>query len=339
MALAARRVFARARRRPVSVLAFALLATFALIGYRALKTPAYRATLYYRLAEGGLADPTHAPKPPREIRQYIEKVALSRGNLERIMKKYQISERWLTRDREAAIDSFREEIEVEVSRNYFIYPRRPRDPPRSAQVTISVWGGEVEQTQAILRELGDAVRADQVDQRSARLAADRQLLGERAEQARARTRALQEEIERLGREAARADKRTAVAMKARIAALNVEAAGAIGQTLQLERRARDAGFTGAAEGEQLGLRFELFDEQLVEFAPRLTPSELAVRGAVVLVFLLVAAASFVGAFDDRVYAPEDLVVRGLPPLGALVRFPGDDVDSYRARAAVRRSGR
>ena len=85
------------------------------------------------------------------------------------------------------------------------------------------------------------------------------------------------------------------------------------------------------------MKFELVDERVATFAPRLTVLELALRAGVIFAAALAVTATVAGALDDRIYAPQDLAAWGLPLFGALPRFPGDDAGSYRARASAGRA--
>jgi hypothetical protein len=334
-ALVARRLLARALRRRALVLGVSAIAAGSWVALRAARPPSYEATLFYRLAEGDLTDPKNAPRPPRAIRQYISSVALSRSQLEGIMKKYGVSRARLAHDPVAAIDDFRDDIRIEVSRNYFLYDRQPGDAPRSALVAVSFSGPDAERTRAILREIGDAIARDQADQRSERLERAREVLGAELALARERAQAIQGRIEGLQRDASRAGGRTAIGIRAQIAALGAEARGAAEHVLALERRAADVAFTAAAEGQQLGLNLELFDQSLVATAPPLTALQLARLAVLVLAVALALTVPLVGAFDDRIYAPEDLAARGVAVFGALPGFPGDDAGSFGARSRPR----
>jgi hypothetical protein len=336
MVALARQVLARALRRPLRVFVFAAVATVAVVGGRAAKAPTYEATLYFHLLEGDLIDPRNAPRPLRDIRQYISTVALSRERVERLMQKYHVSSAYLARNREAAIDDFKDEIQVDVSRNYFLYDRRLGDEPRSAQVTIALSGDDAARARAMVHEIGDAILQDQKNQRTGRLNQARELFGERLDQARDRVRTLQASIDRLWVMANASDPRSAIAIRAQIAATQAETRGAIDQMLAVERRSSDLAFSANVEGMQLGLRLELFDESLATFAARLTPLQLVRLTVVVFAIALLVAVAMFGAFDDRVYAAEDLVAQGLPVFGALSRFPGDDAGAYRARAPQNR---
>ncbi len=324
-------VFLRALRRPGWPLAVAILVAGAFVVTRARKTPTYEATLYFRLAEGDLGDLGAGARPPVDIRRYLTSVALSRHRVEEIMAKYRLSGKYRAADPVGAIDDFRDDIQIEVSRNYFLYDRHAGDPPRSALVTISLWGTDAERTRAILREIGDAVLEEQVAQRGGRLAQAREVLGTEVALARARTKELQGSMARLRMAAATAGPREALEIQARLETLAAEVAGSINQELEIERRAADVAFSTAAEGKQLGLSLDLFDERLVVTSRPLTPIELAGWGAIVFALAFVLAAAVYGTFDDRVAGIEDLEAFRVPVFGALPRFPGDDAGGYRAR--------
>lgn len=326
-----RLVVSRALRRPARVLAIALLTTAALVASRAYRPHAYLATLHFRLAENELTDPTSTPRPPRAIHDYILNVALSRSRVERIMEEHQWSTAWRARDRVAAVDQFREDIGVEVDQNFFLYDRRPHDAPRSAHVAIWLKGPDATKTASVLHEIGAEILEEQAAYRSARLGQARELVDAELARARARLKSLQERVGPLRLASARADGVRALAIRSQIAALENEVPAAIEQALALQQLAAETNFSAAAENAQLGLTFELFDESLVASPPDLTRAQLARLAAVVFVMALLLTVPVVGAFDDRIYTPEDLVARGLPLFGALPRFPGDDVGSYRAR--------
>lgn len=336
IAALARQVLARALRRPFRVFAFATIATVAVVGARLAKAPTYEATLFFHLLEGDIIDPHNAPRPLRDIREYISNVALSRERVERLMVKYHVSGAYLARNRVAAIDDFRDEIQVDVSRNYFLYDRRAGDEPRSAQVTIALSGDDAVRARAMVHEIGDAILEDQKTKRTGRLNQARELFGEQLNLARVRVRTLQSTIDQLWVRANASDARTAIALRAQIAATQAETRAAIEQMMAVERRSADLTFSANVEGMQLAVKLELFDETLATFAARLTLVQLLRLTVVIFAIGLVVAVAVFGAFDDKVYAAEDLVAQGLPVFGALTRFPGDDAGSYRARAPQNR---
>jgi hypothetical protein len=324
-------VLSRARRRPLRVLAVTLIFTGVFVAARAQRSPRYLATLHFRISEGDLVDPSHGPVPPRSIREYILHVALSRGRVEQIMKRHHWSSAHLARNPVAAIDDFREDIEVEVSQNYFIYGRRAWDEPRSAHVSISLTGGDVEKTRAVLHDIGDTILMEQEARRTEYLSGARQMVSAQLWEARARAASLEERIGRLRAEVAGAGAGLLEDARARLATLQLQAAGSIEQMLALDRRSDELRLSADAERQKLGLVFELIDESMVALAPSLTALQLAGRGAVVLAIALALTALLVGSFDDRIYTADDLASHDLPAFGALPRFPGDDAGSHRAR--------
>lgn len=327
----ARRAVVRSARRPFLVLGIALAVTAGSTVLRALKDPMYEATVHFRIDEGDLTDPSNVPRPPGDIREQVSSVALSRHRLEQIMRKYRRSVSWLEVNREAAIEDFREDIGIAVTRDYFIYGRNPGDPPRSALLSLSLQGTDPEETMAMLREIGDAVLQAQAGQRKAHLLQTRDALAAQLEAARRRSRDLQRDAGRLWIQAMRADASRSPQIEAQIAALEVESQSALEQVLALERRFAAIEFSTAAEENQLGLSFARFDESLVALSPKLGLRQLAQRAVLVLLLSLLLTGTVVGSLDGRVYTAEDLAVRGLPCLGELPAFPGDDAGSHRTR--------
>jgi len=335
MTLVARRAVARALRRPLRVLGVAVLATGAVLAYLVLKEPTYQATLHLRLAEGDLTDPTSAPRPPRDVREFIANAALSRYQLEQIMKAHGLSAAWLARDPVSAIEDLRAEIGIEVTRDYFIYDRRRDEPPRSAYVTLSLLGSEPEKTAVVLHAIGQAVLREQAAHRSEDLAYARQVLGAQLARARERARAAQEALVHQRIQASQGGRRRSGAAEARLETLQAESVNAKQQVLALEQRLANMAFSAAAEGQQLGLRLELLDESMVSLSPRLTALKLVFRCVVAFAVALLLAIPALGAFDDRLYAPEDLLPHGIAVFGLLPRFPGDQAGSGGARAPRR----
>ena len=110
-------------------------------------------------------------------------------------------------------------------------------------------------------------------------------------------------------DALRADRQAATGIRAQIAALQAEASGAANHAAALEKRTAAVAFAAAAEGHQLGLNLQLVDESLVATAPPLTVGQLVRFAVLVLAVALALTVPLVGAFDDRLYTPEDLAAR------------------------------
>jgi hypothetical protein len=329
------RVLARAARRGGLVLLVSLAGTVALVAFRAARPPTYVATTYFRLAESEVSDTTAGPRPPRAIREYIAGVTLTRDRLRRIMQAHGWSTGFLARDPVRAVEEFREEIGIEVNRNYFIYDRAPDDAPRTAHVSISLKGSDVEGTRAVLHDIGETILREQAEHRHDRLAQGRTLVEEQLRLAKDHARDVQIELAGL-RSGARPDRPLGAATgPTRIAVLQAEALGATERVVALEKRLGELSFAATAENASLGLTFERYDESVVPVSAHLTPRQLAYRAVAVFAILFLLSLPAVGAFDERVYSPADLVERGLTVFGAIPRFAGDEAASFRDRSKAR----
>jgi hypothetical protein len=326
------RMFRRARHRPFHVLALAIAVTALAVGYRASKAPKYQGTLYFRLAEGDVVSPDHQPEPPSDVQQYISSVALSRTQLEEIMRRHGVSRRWLDRDPAAAVSSFRQDIEISVTRNFFLYDREAGDPPRSASVALSITLDDPDTVQSVLHEFRDAIQADQ-QRRVGQLQQVAQIFRAQLGEAQERARAVQAELRRTSAQLGIRDPHQ-LALQPRIATLRLELNTAQDRIATLERALVAAAFTGDAEQNLLGLRLDLMDERVRTHSKKLTPAALLVRTVLTLLLATAFAAVAVGAFDDRIYDGRDVAACRLPVLGAFSRFPGDDRGSFRERNAA-----
>ena len=326
MTTVARRALARAVRRPALICAFALLGGGSFVIHHVARPPAYWAALHFRIREGDLPEARNAPRPPRNVRRYINEVALSRDTLERIMRKHHVSEAFLARDRVEAIEAFRDDIHVDLERNYFLYDRDPSDEPRSAYVTVAIKGVDPERTRKLLHDIGDAILQDQASRRE-RLAGAGALLRDQLERERARTKALIDAIRELSPAAA-----DGVSPGGRLAA--VESQHSVERVATLERRAAGVALAAAAEGQQLGLTFDLVDESVLAVPPPLTAAQLAAGAVLALTLTLALIVPVVGAFDDRIWEPEDLQILGVPVVASVPWFPGADAASYRTRTST-----
>jgi len=326
LAYVTRLVIARALRRPVLVLVVTLLVTGAFVASRLLRPPVFEATLHYRIVEGELSDPRHTPRAPSDIRDYIRKLGMSRDRVEQILKDHPSLGPTQVGSREQAVERFREDVEVDVSRNYFILDWAQGDEPRSARLAISLRARDGAEALGVLREIGGTVVQDQAEYRRAHVEGSRVRIEAQLQEARARVGAIQQRLGRLQREIP-GDGRS----HPRIAALQGELRAATGHLVELEHLAEGAKLSAAAERQDLGLSFELFDESVVPYGIRITPLKLAALGSIAFGITLLITLLFVGSFDDRVYSPADLAFQGLPVFGALAHFPGDDAWSMRSR--------
>lgn len=325
-----RRVLRRALRSRRRVLVLAAVISTALVGNRLRRAPQYEVSLDFRVEESEVAS-QQGPPPPRDIREHVANVALSRHHLDQLMRRYHLYDQWLDVDREAAMADFRRDLDLSVSRNFFITARHPDDPPRTAQVTLSYLSEDLELARAVLQDIADTLRAEST-RRTVDLVQGRALLVAELEAARDRRARLEAQVASVAGKRETAPGTDQAALRGRLAALRAELDVAILSEAALERRAKELEFGASAELSSLGLRFTLADERIATYSPRLEVDQILLRigGTFASVLLLVILA--VGAFDDRIQSAEDIEWWGLPLFGTLRAFPGDDMGSQRARA-------
>jgi hypothetical protein len=333
------RLVRRALRRPFLAFGAALLVTVTVVGLRAQRPPRYKATQYFSLEEGTIVDSETTPQPPRLIREYIANIAMSQRQLTEIMEKHHLASRLRAEDPVGAVESLREDIDIDVSRNYFVYDRSYDDEPRSARIALSFWTGDPDLAMAVVRELGAAILREQENRRAAHLTAARTLSRATLQRARERLRRDQTRLERLHAEAQASDRPESVAAKVEAAALQVQIMSAMRQLDVLEKRAAGLELTEAVEKRKLGLNFQLVDEDIEGDPAPLSPADALRLAAVVFVVALGVLFGVIAAWDRRVYTPKELGIEGFPVFGSLPRFPGDTAGSYRQRSGRPRGTR
>jgi hypothetical protein len=229
----------------------------------------------------------------------------------------------------------REDIDIGVSRNYFIFDRRPDDEPRSASISIAFPSADRDQARAVVHELGQAILDVQARQRNDRLNAERTLIDAELTRAQAHVRDVQTELDRLVLESADAKGTAYVTNQAEVANAHERLKSALDNAHELETRDARLDLAADVEDQRLGLAFQLVDEDVVVLSPALRTGQI-IRLALSL-FLCAGAVLLivVGGWGRRVDTSDDLTAAGLPVLGRVERFPGDDVGSYRTRIGKR----
>src|SRR5207244_1584201 len=97
----------------------------------------YSSRIVLRVLEGDV-DIATAPRPKGKLREYVADVAFSSARLGELIRKRDLYPRERARDPSFAmpIEAMRDDIEVEVWRNYFLEQRSVDDPARSARIAI-----------------------------------------------------------------------------------------------------------------------------------------------------------------------------------------------------------
>jgi ElaB/YqjD/DUF883 family membrane-anchored ribosome-binding protein len=327
---------ARAARHPYRTLAVASAATLLLVGVRVASPPSHVATLAFRMAESDLPDARNTPRPPARIREYISDVALTRGQLLQIMEKHGLSVRFRAANPVAAVGAFRDDIEIEVNRNYFLFDRASAGTPRSAEVVLMFTADSPELAQAVVHDIGTIFLESQEASRQAWLKQAREINASETRRADERLRLLREQWGRLLRRESAAGPEEAAAIRAAMASVLHAMEGALARVGSLRNRASSLEFALDSERYRLGLDLRLVDESVRTLRRTLEGAWAALYAALVFSVLLPICAVLLGAFDDRVYLATDVMARGFPLLGAVPRLAGD---GGRARRSPRKHGR
>ena len=331
-----KRLFRRARARPWWPLLLALFMTAGVVGVRARKQRSFGARTVLRVTEGDL-DAATAPRPARQLRSYVLDVAFSNQRLLELIKRDHLYARELKRDPSFAIEAMRDDLEVEVWRNYFVEQRQADDAGRSARIAIEYRAKDPELAYRVTQELGRLVVEEEEASRVQQAAdavrtAELQVTRAREELVRIRGEIVTKEL---------AARHTPPPQDAilRLAASHLQKSiEPLEQRLrELEALRNALALRAGLEKNQLGLRFEVVDPGRV---PRLgisRPRELVMIGLLTLLLCLPLGCIAAGAFDGRIYDAEDVRRLGLSVIGHVDHFPGDDVGALQER--LRRDAR
>ena len=324
-------VVAKAARHPYRTLAVATGATILMLAVLVATPPSYEATLTLRMAEGHLQDSGSAPKPPARIREYISDVAMTHTQLLDVMEKNGLSDRFRQADPIAATNAFRDDIEIAVNRNYFLFDDESTGALRSAEVVLRFTAGSPDQAQAVVHDIGTIFLESQEASRRTWLKHAREANDAEARRLDARLRFLQDERSRLLRRESVAASEDVPAIRAEIESLLVAREGVLYRAGNIQRRTADLDFALAAERSRLGLDFLLVDESVKALRKPLGGVQVVGYAALMFSVLLGVSAILLGAFDRWIYRGIDVTVRGFPVLGVVAHFPGDDVGPLLSR--------
>ena len=298
------RLFRRARRHVWIVFGAAALATLATLFVAARRPVRQTATVVLRMTED-LRAPLRLPWTDRELRGYVNEVALSQTQLLTLIDRHHMFRGKPGKfDPILAVETFRERILVDVVQNHAIALVERDNRPRSAHVKISYEDGDPERAVTVARELGELLVATGQSQQRQQAEAAMQLAAAELEAARAA-------LQRLRVQAASAWE--LVPIHARTSADVPGMHDAVAQAQGRVDRAEE-GLVGA----QRRLRGELEPSGLdLQPPPWPVAKKLAVVAAMAGLVCFPLAALMVGAWDRRIYASEDIRHLGLRCLGHL----------------------
>ncbi len=332
------RVRRRAAARPFLTLFLAALLTSALAIVIVTKHRKLEAEVVLALTEGTLSS-DHSGLAAQELREYVSSVLLSDKNVAEVIVDqdlYRIRERM---GMAYAITELREQLEVDVWKNTFVYYRDSESNARkSARIGLTVIDTDPDKAYGIARALADIMirthDAERLKLTSA-LAAQVQLMRETVES----------ELEKLAHRISEKQAAIGIAYKdgknGVAAALMVDLADLDARHKDLETQLSQIATSRDAVADQisaagLDITLEVVAEKRPD-RPVTSTFALVLVMCVVATGALIASAMVVSTFDPRVHHADDVARLGLPVLGHVPAFTGDRVGSLRKRGARRSS--
>jgi hypothetical protein len=255
----------------------------------------FEVTVVLRVSEGRVSE--RGALGRGKLRAYVNDLAFTKARLIALMSAHPRAFPRAATDPSFAVQTFRENMTLEIAENDFVEEHQRDDPPGSARLLISYSGSDPELTWQIAQELAALVAESTLAGQRAALDAD--LLFARAE-----ANAASDAVTELEREGGGGP--------------NLALAQARQRLLSAQQRAEEANIALRALAQRQVLRFEIVDKGRVPQRP--SPVRVGVKTFVVTAFLsLLGGCLLAGAFDPRVLDEADVADIGMPILGRLPR--------------------
>jgi hypothetical protein len=307
-----KRLFSRARRRWLLVLALTVVISGLFTLREARKQRMYSSTVVLSATEGDAAEDGVAHTSDR-FQDYVYHAVFTDTALRVLLEKYEFRPDMQKKNPRLAVEMFRDLIDVDVYKNEFTAPRYAGSPARSARIAISVRYTDPEQALLLARDLGDLVVTRDAQNRKERFEIKVRIARDAVSYA-------VSEIERLSSDLEIA-RRGEEFIPERAAEYHVKAQGAekgivaaLERYKEAEAEKRKLEFADAADSKSLELHYDRVDWGFA--ALRENRALLLTRTALFTFFgLLPILALTVGAFDPRIYDERDVARLKLKPLG------------------------
>jgi len=327
-----RRLTRRATVRPWRVIAIAVIVTAAITTWLGLRPQPFEAEVVLAWTESEFSPRDRST--PVDLRDYVGNVLLSNERLTALIEQRNLYPARKLRGPQYAIDALRGQLEIEIWKNMFGFDDPEPGLERSARIGLTVTDSDPERAYTLAHDLAATVIAASRERRQTAT----KLLVDQAARTRARIETRLEQLthQRLEHDVAadraRAVHDIAVAEQHELAVAELRA-----EQRSLERSISELAQSSDEVADQItraGLDFSLgvVEERHPE-RPTHRVFELAVIAFIVLLGSLATGTLVLGAFDPRVHDGDDVARLGLPMLGQLPAFRGDDVGALRARAA------
>lgn len=330
------RIRRRARVRPIPVLVVAALVTTGITHKMATKPVVLEAEVVMALTEGALGSRQQTSLPVDQLRGYVTQVLLPDKRLLDVVEKYNLFPLRKKAGVEYALENVHDMYSVTIWKNSFAYyDDEDANAARSARIGITVRDTDADRAVDVAHDLAAIVieTAAQVRQQHADVITGQVAMVRRA---------VSDDLDRLaadiaGKQAAinqargAGDTDLAGILRIDLAALQQDQRR---HETQLQRVATSPdALAGDIAEAGLDMSLAVVDENRPE-RPTHSGLVLVMIATVIGTFSLVSAALVLGAFDSRVHEADDVIRLGLPVLGHVPGFAGDNVGSMRTRSAA-----
>lgn len=329
------RIRRRTAVRPIPVILLAALLTSGIMYKLATKKRVVEAEVVLMLSEGDMTgERRETGLPVNELRAYVVNRLMPKARIADIIERHDLFHLRKKLGIEYAIEELMSQVEVTIWKNSFMYQEDPGG--RSARIGITVGDTDPDRALVLARELAAVVidtatekRQEAADQLAKELAHTREQLQKRSAELAQQISEAQIKLDdatRLGKQA------IAQSLDLELDQLSKEAKN-VDQNLATLVGSRDA-VADRVAAAGLDITLSVVDEERPE-RPAPHTFEMILVGVVVGLFALLGSALLIGAFDSRVHDTDDVERLGLPVLGHVPGFPGDQVGSLAARGALR----
>jgi hypothetical protein len=241
--------------------------------------------------------PTGMPQPRRQLAEYVRMAVFTNERLFEVMRHHGLYQSLAARNPRAALQSFRDDIDIEVRENYFVEARPVGAAPRSARLVVSYRNSDSDVASRVTRELGELVVAREQAMRRDDAARAADAARHQVDDARE---ALEVRRSTVASMQAEIDGSAGVAPEQRVTFL-----GLLGTLPALElrqdeceRREASLALGAALERRGIGMLFEVVDDALLPSNSGAQLGRAVVAGAAFVLGLPLLAVA-VGAFGTR----------------------------------------
>lgn len=332
MIVEVQRIRRRMRTRPGPIFLITLIGSVLLTWKIATRPVMVTSEVVLALSQGELSEHDTA-LPVDELRQYVLNVLLPDKKLSELIEKKNLSPSRHLTGMQFALDSLREQFEIDIWKNTF---EQGNEGDRSARIGITVTDTNADRGYDLARDLAGVVISSAQDQRLQMT----RLLASRVTEMRDSAASRLEELTRESTEKeiaiaqARQDGKLALAQ-----AYNLELAQLFHEQQSAIKTITDVATSKDSLAERiteagLDLSVTVVDERRGQ-PPQHREFIFAMIAVVVSLAVLMGTALIMGAFDSRVHDSDDVARLGLTILGHVPGFPGDEVGSLEARGVSR----